>query len=175
VGLGPTTALKYCERPPTLSITILARLRIGGTSGPSLPLITSLTPTSPQGNIFDHHLQTVGRLMFAEGYNATIHRLQFDWIGKTYTIMGPSAATADQDDVTAGVTTCHSFSLSDFGTAATAMEIGSGNGNGDTSKESRGWWTIDGTNITYRIRRSRQFLELYGEEIRDLPSAARVG
>jgi hypothetical protein len=90
--------------------------------------------------------------------------------------MGPSAATADQDDVTAGVaTTCHSFSLSDFGTTQQRqwkLEVA---GNGDTSKESRVWWTIDGTNITYRIRRSRQFLELYGEEIRDLLVSSTCG
>jgi hypothetical protein len=141
-------------------------LRIGGTSGPSFTFDHVFGIQSPQGSIFEHRVAPLVERCL-EGYNATIIAYGQTGSGKTYTIMGPATATAaDQDDssTTAGVIPRAIRSL--FRTLEQQR-----NGNTDETTSATGDnnsrpSSTSPSPVEYDVR--VQFLELYGEEIRDL-------
>ena len=131
-------------------------VRIGGESGPTFAFDQAFDGGTPQAQLF---VSRVNPLVSSclEGYNATVLAYGQTGSGKTHTIMGPS--TALEDGEMAGVIPRALSSL--FGQLEEQkMEYHPGQPQSPESQE--------GDNTTYEYEVRVQFLEIYGEQIRDL-------
>ena len=128
-------------------------VRIGGESGPAFAFDEAFGGTSSQRHIYDRRVSQLVRSCM-DGYNATCLAYGQTGSGKTHTIMGPSTYMAMHDDTTAGVIPRAFRDL--FGQLEQVRER--------SNKENQP--QNDCASYEYEVR--VQFLEIYGEEIRDL-------
>eukprot|EP00934_Nitzschia_sp_Nitz4_P000480 Nitzschia sp. Nitz4//scaffold9_size221794//135611//140914//NITZ4_001364-RA/size221794-snap-gene-0.105-mRNA-1//1//CDS//3329561055//480//frame0 len=162
--VGNTTCiqvLKTAAHPTTHVSTVI---RLGGDSGPKFTFDQVFPLSTTQHQVYQHRVEPLVHSCL-EGYNATILAYGQTGSGKTHTIMGPSSSitTAVQDEEEAGViprAINHIFeqlqSWKQQRDQPTATV-----GKSTTSSE-----TTTPTSYDYDVR--VQFLEVYGEEIRDL-------
>jgi hypothetical protein len=156
----------------------LTIVRLGGAMGPKFTFDEVFPISSSQLDVFEHRVAPlVANLL--EGYNATILAYGQTGSGKTHTIMGPSlsnVADAVQDEVQAGVIPrairsifykleeTRKESLLNSKRVAIYSRNDDDYGDNDDSPEDSS--TTPSTLFQYEVR--VQFLEVYGEEIRDL-------
>ena len=167
-------------------------IRLGGETGPTFVFDETFDGHTPQQAVYEHRVQPlVGSCL--EGYNATVLAYGQTGSGKTHTIMGPD--TALQEGETAGVIpralsslfarleATKEQQLHDQANAAATAANGAvqnknkrkpnskshpsgskGNGAVDNNNDDDG--DDDDEGYAYEVR--VQFLEIYGEQIRDL-------
>jgi len=129
-------------------------VRIGGPSGPTFSFDQAFDGQSPQEFVFQSRVAPLIERCL-EGYNATVLAYGQTGSGKTHTIMGPS--TALQDGESAGLIPRAVRTLFDSLQKQSVDTVG---------KEQPHDLEMDQTVYDYEVR--VQFLELYGETIRDL-------
>jgi Kinesin motor domain len=133
-------------------------VRIGGPSGPTFVFDQAFDGRTPQEFVFQSKvLPLIERCL--EGYNATVLAYGQTGSGKTHTIMGPS--TALEDGESAGLIPRAVRTLF----ARLSQQKKGANKADDRRQESEN----DQPAYDYEVR--VQFLELYGEVIRDLLTA----
>ena len=137
-------------------------IRIGGNSGPTFTFDRVFDPSTQQATIYAKQVDPLVESCL-EGYNATILAYGQTGSGKTHTIMGPYASTANQDDAAAGVIPRAVRKL--FHRLEHFKKNRSNNNNNSTGNTALDGGDCD-CEYEYHVR--VQFLELYGEEIRDL-------
>lgn len=128
-------------------------VRIGGESGPTFAFDEAFGGTSSQRHLYERRVAQLVRSCM-DGYNATCLAYGQTGSGKTHTIMGPSTYMAMYDDTTAGVIPRAFRDL--FGQLEQVRQR--------SNKENQP--QNNGASYEYEVR--VQFLEIYGEEIRDL-------
>lgn len=128
-------------------------VRIGGASGPTFAFDQAFGGPSLQGHVYERSVAPLVESC-VEGYNATCVAYGQTGSGKTHTIMGPSTSIALHDEITAGVIPRAMRRL--FEQLEQTRQFCNA-----SNKENQ-----PDTLYEYEVR--IQFLELYGEEIRDL-------
>ena len=131
-------------------------VRIGGASGPTFTFDEAFSNTTTQYDVFQRR---VSPLLTAclEGYNATVLAYGQTGSGKTYTIMG--------DDANNGVIPRALRSLFQQLEAIKQERVGNKENCEPSMNEDS---DSDTSSLSYNFEVRVQFLELYGEEIRDL-------
>lgn len=128
-------------------------VRIGGASGPTFAFDEAFGGPSLQGHVYERSVAPLVKSC-VEGYNATCVAYGQTGSGKTHTIMGPSSSVALHDEMTAGVIPRAMRRLFEQ-LEQTRQSCNMSN------KENH-------PDALYEYEVRIQFLELYGEEIRDL-------
>lgn len=137
-------------------------IRLGGEQGPKFTFDEIFPTSTKQINVYtDRVLPLVRSCM--EGYNATILAYGQTGSGKTHTIMGPSASLAAsvQDEINAGViprAIQNMFSLLQQAKDKYNHKASEDNNSDDDDDEPQ----------PFQFEVRVQFLEVYGEDIRDL-------
>ena len=141
-------------------------IRLGGDSGPKFAFDEVFPYTTSQHDVYENRVAPLVSSCL-EGYNATILAYGQTGSGKTHTIMGPSTSitTSVQDELQAGVIPRAIRSVFD---QLHQLKGEIGNGGNLTSGEGDTTGGAETPLFDYEIR--VQFLEVYGEEIRDLLS-----
>jgi kinesin family protein 4/21/27 len=136
-------------------------VRLGGASGPKFTFDEVFPLSTSQLDVFEHSVAPLVTSCL-EGYNATILAYGQTGSGKTHTIMGPSGSitTSLQNERQAGVIPRAIRSIFD------QLELLRDQNNGETGPENE----EEGQRQSYEFDVRVQFLEVYGEEIRDLLS-----
>jgi hypothetical protein len=137
---------------------VMTVVRLGGDSGPKFAFDQVFPLATSQLEVYEHRVAPLVTSCL-EGYNATIVAYGQTGSGKTHTIMGPSASitTSVQDEKQAGVIPRAIRSVFDQ-LQDLQDKITKENSENENAK----------TSFEYDVR--VQFLEVYGEEIRDLLS-----
>lgn len=144
-------------------------VRIGGTNGPTFTFDEAFSGGSNQKQIYANAVSPLVESCL-QGYNATVLAYGQTGSGKTHTIMGPSTSTAIVDDRTAGVIPrtlrCLFEKLEQKQIQAVnqSISVDSVHVHGKENDEN----CAKRAPYEYEVR--VQFLELYGEDIRDLLS-----
>lgn len=153
-------------------------VRIGGTSGPTFTFDEAFATTSTQQQVFEHRVIPLLRNCL-EGYNATIVAYGQTGSGKTFTIMGPSSACAlQEEEASMGIIPRALRYLFDEMDVLVRQQqpLEQEHGPQDDDDEVMDEKFSPTPKLEYDVR--VQFLELYGEEIRDLltptPSSERL-
>ena len=136
--------------------------RIGGESGPTFAFDEAFDGSVSQGHMYRRRVAPLVKSCM-EGYNATVLAYGQTGSGKTHSIMGPSTSMAMHDDTTAGVIPRALRDL--FGQLEQVRQQSS---KACCNKENNQPQNDSGDDASYEYEVRVQFLELYGEEIRDL-------
>ena len=159
------------EAGNTLCIEVLSSnakhsnvIRLGGASGPKFTFDEVFPLSTSQYDVFEHRVAPLVTKC-VQGFNATILAYGQTGSGKTHTIMGPSSSitTSVQDEQQAGVIPRAIRSIFD------QLELlREQNNDGENTPEND--QDSHGKRQPYEFDVRVQFLEVYGEEIRDLLS-----
>ena len=136
-------------------------VRIGGESGPTFAFDEAFGGSTSQGHVYEQRVAPLVQSCM-DGYNATCLAYGQTGSGKTHTMLGPSISLALHDDMTAGVIPRALRDLFDrLEKVRQQRTFNKENQPQDSDDDDD-----DSTTYEYEVR--VQFLEVYGEDIRDL-------
>ena len=157
--------------PSSVSQGTLTVVRLGGGSGPKFTFDEVLPGSCSQLDVYEHRVAPLV-LNCLEGFNATILAYGQTGSGKTHTIMGPSSsnvADAVQDEVHAGVLPRAIRSIFSKLEATRQKSVDEANSFVKTMEAPIATSVSQApSSNSYEYEVRIQFLEVYGENLRDL-------
>lgn len=155
---GSTTCIEVLRGANSDSTNVV---RIGGESGPTFAFDEAFPGNTLQGHVFEKSVAPLVQSCM-DGYNATVLAYGQTGSGKTHTMMGPSTSVALHDDMAGGVIPRAFRDLFQKLEQVRQQWCLNKENQPQDDEDDEG----DGTTYEYEVR--VQFLEVYGEEIRDL-------
>jgi kinesin family protein 4/21/27 len=134
-------------------------IKIGGEAGPAFTFDEVFPTSTTQVQVFEHRVAPLVESCM-EGYNATILAYGQTGSGKTHTVIGPSVTV--QDDTSSGIIPRAVTSL--FQKLQSVKQEAFLKRDPPSGKSAE----AENDEVSYEFEVRVQFLELYGEEIRDL-------